>query len=164
MRETLLLLLALNWSIWADPWTLQLTGERADKKFGTNRPRLRRSAPELARQRDRNGALASHLLHSQGLPCLASRQARWLDQGEWVSGSASPWKEDARTLVKFPASKMSNPDEAVALVIWREFLGDGDALTAANPYAGYYSLSPPWFVPLREEIQESPGDSRVVDP
>ena len=97
MRETLLLLLALSGSVWAEPWTLQLTGERADKKFGMNRPRTARAAdgqkmvaksnlsaevgPELARQRDRNGALASHLLHSQCLPCLVSRLARWLEQG-----------------------------------------------------------------------------------
>ena len=43
-----------------------------------------------------------------------------------MRGTCTPWMEGALTLLEFPASRISNPDEAVAVLIWREFLGDGD--------------------------------------
>ena len=128
----------------AEPVTIEITPERADLKFGLNRPQIARSAdgqklvaksnlskdvtPELALARDRNGVLASQILKRFGLNVVASFEAKWLDaKGNWVYGTAAPWIDNARTLIEFPASRISNPDEAVALVIWREFVGDVDA-------------------------------------
>jgi hypothetical protein len=231
-------------------------GDKLVAKTNANTPEI---GPEAARERDQNGVLASQISIAQGLPCLPSIEGRWLEEGKWVQGTLTPWQSGCRTLVEFPASRLTNPDQAVALVIWREFLGDGDAnatnylvrestgqimaidldkafmgifpikssafqeilrlyatparvepvlykisqltdeklillldqlgpkwnrswspmkrekllqhlvrnrdlLTRENPYAHYYSLSAPWFVPLREEITESAGDSRVQEP
>jgi hypothetical protein len=127
---------------WAQPIVLQLTEERADPKFGLNRPLLARTADgtkmvakrnvadeigqEQALKQDRNGILASQLLAAIDLPCVESYQAKWLSEDRWVTGCACAWVDGALTLVEFPASRISNPDEAVALVIWRELLGDGD--------------------------------------
>lgn len=127
---------------WAEPIELTLTEKRADPKFGLNRPMMARSAggtlmvakrnsdevvgEDEALLRDRNGVLASQLMVALGLPCLPSREARWQSEDGLVRGTCSPWMEGALTLLEFPASRISNPDEAVAVLIWREFLGDGD--------------------------------------
>ena len=127
---------------WADPVELILTEKRADPKFGLNRPMMARSVDgtlmvakrnsgevvgrDEAMLRDQNGVLASQLMVALGMPCLPSREARWQTEDGWVRGTCSPWMEGALPLLEFPASRISNPDEAVALLIWREFLGDGD--------------------------------------
>ena len=127
---------------WADPVELILTEKRADPKFGLNRPMMARSVDgtlmvakrnsgevvgrDEAMLRDQHGVLASQLMVALGMPCLPSREARWQTEDGWIRGTCSPWMEGALTLLEFPASRISNPDEAVALLIWREFLGDGD--------------------------------------
>lgn len=127
---------------WANPIELVLTEKRADPKFGLNRPMItcsldgalmvaKRNSGEVvgrdeALLRDQNGVLASQLMVALGMPCLPSREARWQTEDSWVRGTCSPWMEGALTLLEFPASRISNPDEAVAVLIWREFLGDGD--------------------------------------
>lgn len=126
----------------AEPCLVQVTDRRADPRFGLNRPTIaytldgkrvvakKNSASEIgleeASLRDRNGVLASHLMVAFGLPCIANSEARWKMEGCWIKGTVSPWMEGALTLMDFPASSISNPEEAVALLIWREFLGDAD--------------------------------------
>ena len=135
-------LVLLTSIVGAEPIELTLTEERADPKFGLNRPMMARSADgtlmvakrnskefvgkDEAMLRDRNGVLASQLMMALGLPCIPSREARWQTEDGWVRGTCTPWMEGALTLLEFPASRISNPDEAVAVLIWREFLGDGD--------------------------------------
>ena len=132
---------------YGEPLTIQLTEQRADLKFGLNRPLLAFKADgtkmvakrndskeigeEQARRQDRNGVIASQLLLDLGLPSIPSYQARWQTGHGWTTGTASPWLDHALTLVEFPASRITNPDQAVAILIWREFLGDGD-INATN--------------------------------
>lgn len=139
--------LSLSSPVCSEPLEVRLTQDRADSKFGMNRPMLaytkdgrkmvaKLNSPneiggEVARRRDLNSVLASQLLVALGMPCIPSYEARWKTEDGWAEGSVSEWLDGAMTLVEFPPSRISNPEEAVATLIWREFLGDGD-INATN--------------------------------
>lgn len=135
---------------------MELTGDRADRKFGINRPMMalgpnqKKSvvktnvSPEvshtLALERNRNGVLASQILCSLGLPCVPAYEARWREGDEWVEGSVTSWLTGSKTLVEVSSGKL------YALDLDKAFSGNFPVKSSA-----FYAIMTLYATPARVE-------------